>query len=53
MARTADAIARSQVARRGPTLEVDRGAWVGVVGRKGLVRRGVARARGWKIRGEG
>ena len=32
---------------------VDGGAWVGVVGRKGLVRRGVARARDWKIRGEG
>ena len=31
----------------------DGGTWVGVVGRKGLVRRGVARARDWKIRGKG
>ncbi len=32
---------------------VDGGGWVEVVGRKGMVRLGVARAHGWKVRGEG
>ena len=31
---------------------VDGGAWVDVVGRRGMVRLGVARGHGWKVKGE-